>query len=415
MGSWTQNYYGEDTFITTAGCELRTREELARMFGFNKVPPRDDKITKDSDVSKWNKFTFNRSGVKYKDIVNNITEFDANKKHIEVNDEMVNICINVDEDIEYILNNYGNELKKRLNSNAFTIASGFDKVEAKKDDNSNAFAIPAVAQTRIDDKFMETATPAKPVVTTTPVTPVVATTPVQPVRETKPAFMNNLKDRLGSVGTPINTASTIYQLYPFLKEVESKIKADGVLTVVYEMESGIIKMKVSSTEKPDEIMDKYSMTLDLGGAIVTPNAKWWPGVNHKEPVDFIQSYKYNIKAIETYLAGEDIPEEYVCFDTGVANLNKIVDLRTVFNIDKITDDDVTVVMKHIKDATNKLSAKLDTECKGMRFSMGSYTNKNTFELTTSDATYDSVGGKLANSGAAVRLQIAPKKAPKLLK
>lgn len=404
MGSWTQNYYGTDTTIGTAGCELRTREELARMFGLDKLPPKDAVITKDADTSKWDKFTFNRSGVEYKEIIGSITEFDADKKSLEVNNGEVGIYLNTDEDIEYILSNYSNELKERLNS--FTVLSGFAKVNSSKAEHeSNAFALPKVATTHIDDKFMEPATPVKPVA---PITP------VQTTKESKPAFMTNLKNRLDA-SSSLNTAGTIYSLYPFLKEIEDKIKADGVLTVAYEMESGLIKMKVSSTEKPEEVMDKYSITFDLGGAIVTPNAKWWPGVNHKTPVDFMQAYKYDVKAIQAYLAGETIPEEYICFNEGVANLNKIVDLRTVFSIDKITDEDAGIIMKNIKEATDKLSAKIDSECKGMRFSMGTYTNKETFELTTVNTTYDRVGGKLTNSGAAVRLQIASKKAPKLLK
>ena len=114
MGSWSQIYYGIDTFISTSGDELGAREALARQFGFDKLPPPNVEVTKEINNSNWEKFTFNSCGVRYLDIINDISEFDADRKILEVKDGLIGFCINTNEDIEYIIKYYKSELNNKL-------------------------------------------------------------------------------------------------------------------------------------------------------------------------------------------------------------------------------------------------------------------------------------------------------------
>ena len=115
MGSHSQTYYGRRVSIATAGSSDRVaREALARSFKLTKVPPLNIEVTKDANDTNWEKFTFNGGGIRYSEIINSITCFDANAKILEVEDDMIGLGINTDEDLEYIMKYYETELNKKL-------------------------------------------------------------------------------------------------------------------------------------------------------------------------------------------------------------------------------------------------------------------------------------------------------------
>lgn len=114
MGAHSQIYYGRNMFMSATGDDNNAREALARLFNLTKLPPSDIEVTEDSDDTNWERFIFSKSGSKYIDIIDSITEFNAKEKILEVEDEMIGLFIDPDDDIEYILKYYNKELKEKL-------------------------------------------------------------------------------------------------------------------------------------------------------------------------------------------------------------------------------------------------------------------------------------------------------------
>lgn len=405
MTSTTQTYFGEDTtMFSNVDNEEFARELLARNHGFDKVPPVGMEVTDETDQSLFERFAYNMFCTPFTDIIDSVIRVEGDDIIVNIGDaEYINSeqepkfesCLG-DEDACYLKKYYKDELDAKL--------KGVIRRDRRNEARNSGVNIDP-SKMHISEDFME-----KPSVAS-PVKPIAA-------KSEKVSPMDALKKRLDSAsGSTINQNAAVYSMYPFLKDLENKIKAGGVLTSSLELANGLIKVKVSSTEKPNEVIDKFSLTLDLNGYIVTQGAKWWPGVDHASPIDFQPAYKYDLKAIDCYLAGEEIPKDLLVYTDTVGELNKTVDLRTIFDIDKMTDEDAKEIMGNIQDAVKKLATKLDKECEGMRFGIDkdTYTNKDDFELVTLPNTYAYVGGDVANKGATVRIQISGKKAPKLLK
>lgn len=396
----TQNYFGRQAVMFTNSMdELFAREMLARNYGLEKVPEADIDVTEKTEKKLFSRFTYNDLCMPFVDIINSIVKKDENHLYINVGNEKEECVVPLDTDAEsYIRKFYSSELRSKLDGN--------DVAGNPEGRNSISNTIPEVAKMHIGENFMQKPTPSSPV------------NPITKSKSAKVNPMDLLQKRLdASTNTSITKNATLYSTYPFLKQLEDKIKSDGVLTVDFELANGIIKVNVSSVEKPDEVIDKYSFTLDLNGYIVTPGSKWWPGVEHDTPVDFKPAYKYDMKAIEAYLAGEEIPEAFMVYSDTVGELNKIVDLRSIFAVKNMTEANAKIVMSNIQESVKKLSTRLEKECAGMRFSvdLSTYTDRDNFELITLENSYSHVGGEVLNTGAAVRIQIASKKAPKLLK
>lgn len=439
MSTVAQNYYGTRCVSSVTGdYPDYAREVIARNHGFDMVPPADIDVTEETDTATFTRFLYDEWGVAFSDIIDNmiLTDSDDSIRYLyKETDTEVDVT---DEQKEYLLAHYSEELKAKIEelkaeaknpkdkakdvatasgknheeiTTAEEVADEETVVVANKPSNNEAHndtgKIDPARMHIPNDGFMQTATPEKPVNVTVEkpaemVSPLSVTGIFKPVQPDQ-FFMPNV-------------SNDIYASFPYLKDLETKITAGGKFKVGYEWASGLLKVNVSSTDKPNEVLENYSLTLDLNGYVVTTGAKWWPGVENKVPVDFRKAYRYDLAAIDKYLAGEEIPNEFVCFDENVAALNKSIDLRTVFTIAGMTDDDAKYIFAKMKDATKKLSTRINKEYPKARFRLSNYVDKDNFELQAAPDVYTNIGGALANTaGAAAKIQVAGSKQPKLFK
>lgn len=434
MSTVAQNYYGTRCVSSVTGdYPDYAREVIARNHGFDMVPPADIDVTEDTDTGTFTRFLYDEWGVAFSDIIDNIilTDSDDSIRYLyKETDTEVDVT---DEQKEYLLAHYSEELKTKIEELKAEAENPKDEPEAEGADATEKASEEAVDEEstvvankpsgkeahndtgKIDpakmhipnDDFMQTSTPEKPVNVTVE-RPVETVNPLEVTGIFKPV-------QPGQYFMP-DISNDIYASFPYLKDLETKITAGGKFKVGYEWASGLLKVKVSSADKPNEVLENYSLTLDLNGYVVTTGAKWWPGVENKVPVDFRKAYKYDLAAIDKYLAGEEIPNEFVCFDENVAALNKSIDLRTVFTVAGMTDDDAKYVFAKMKDATKKLSARINKEYPKARFRLSNYVDKDNFELQAASDVYTNIGGALANTaGAAAKIQVAGTKQPKLFK
>lgn len=355
MAIAAQNYYGVRCVSSVSGdMEDYARELIARDHGFDMVPPVDVDVTEDIDTTTFTRFLYDEWGMAFSDIIDNMVLTDS-EGSIRYLCKETDIEIDAtDEQKEYLLAHYDKEIKAKIEDLKAEVEHPKDEAEAPKDetaindtvDEEDATVVvnnPSREEAHNDtgrldpaqmhipnDDFMQISTPERPVNIMVEnsaelVSPLSVTgifNPVQPDQFFMPSISND-----------------IYVNFPYLKDLETKISAGGKFKVDYEWASGLLKVNVSSVDKPGEILENYSLTLDLNGYVVTTGAKWWPGVENKSPVDFRKAYRYDLDAVDKYLGGEEIPDEFICFDENVAALNKSIDLRTVFNVSGMTNED----------------------------------------------------------------------------
>lgn len=186
-------------------------------------------------------------------------------------------------------------------------------------------------------------------------------------------------------------------------------------TIIPYWENGLLKLEAHKSNTM-EIDNTRSITFDLDGLIVTPGAKWWPKVTHDRPVDFLPAYKYNVDDITTFINTGKLNEESIVFNEQVANLNRIVDLRTFFNIVDIDTESIQHAFRKMSRSFSKsLGKQVKAECGGCRFILESYADKNTFTLTTAPSVYKNIGGYLANNDTTFKLVFEVGNPAKLVK
>lgn len=476
-----QEYYGVNCVVFTTGDALSGREKLARDHGFDMVPPADISIDDDTAMDGFARFTYDPYGNSYKEIIDGLVSANdkiiythsITKIECEADEEQEKYLRKYyKEDIDAKLK----ELKKAPKSQKPiqetvgepvsvappVIGSQLNHATTKPKAAAPKQNVPDVSRMHIPDRgFFQQPTPENPLVVTvdspdvmvspladvinaslndlvdTPpqqVAPLAAATEAiaqQPILpQPQPSLVAIpvvpqqvipeqvvVQDTLPIAADMIDSTDDPRVIFPFLNDLDNKISADGKFVVTYEWASGLLKVNVSSIDDPNTTLDNYSLTLDLAGYIVSPSAKWWPGVKHENgPVDFKKAYKYDLDAIGIYLAGEEIPAEYVHFNDEVGKLNKLFDLRSVFTFDGVTDAVAQDIFKKAKDVFGKLSTRLTKDYPNARFTMVKYTNKDSFELEASPQVYAYTGGPSANpKGTAAKIQVAGNKQPKLFK
>lgn len=412
MTTVTENYYGRDKVLTVFadGKERQLREALARFNGFSSVPEKGTMVTAKTDSSKFSRFMYTVDGTSYEDIINSDI-IKMEEDGIWYGDET---CITKlhEDDIEYMIKHYYDEIKDTL------LSDGNEKAQA--------FSIPDIALKYIDDNFGVALNEENPISInnimgkTKDNTELVS--PIKIIPSDDDTVKIIVDDGSDKKDEPVKTESrqTCSALltqtqYPFLKELQKEIEADGKFLVKYVWNNGLLKANISSVKEPDKVIDKSSITLDPAGCIVSPGVKWWPGVDHDEPVDFKEAYKYDVKHIKGFVKGESIPKSAINFTDKVGELNKIVDLRSIFAIKGMTEDTAKDIMGKIQEAVTKLRPRLEKECEGLRFTMGEYTNKSNFNLITNPSVRRFIGGEPANEEAKIQIEISGNKQAKLVK
>lgn len=443
--SVTQTYFGRTIFMHSNVDAVRAREVLARNHGFTMVPPEGvDIIDENTDTSTFIRFTYDDCGIRYMGIIDTLISY-TEEDGLLCNDGMLyDMPYHAhEEDVVYIKEYYREELEAKLESLKAEPAEAsaedtYEAVVVEEEDTGESVAISTFSEGNTvynegtsstisihdnlvdisrahipDDGFMQRPTPDNPLTVTVEPEPVM----VNPL----PAqVVNNPDIILGDPGM-LDLSEFIYVNFPYLSDMELKIIAGNDFRVTYGMHSGLVDVRVASVDKPLEILNNYSLTIDVNGFIVNKDIKWWPGINYnnQNPVDFQKAYKYDLDAIGKYLAGEEIPDEYISYDAKIGELNKVIDLRTIYNVQEgISEEDAQHMFMKLKDAVDKLSARIQKECPNVRFALTKYANKDNFEVEATTGMYDFIGGQVANRnivGVAPRIQVVHKKAPRLLK
>ena len=184
---------------------------------------------------------------------------------------------------------------------------------------------------------------------------------------------------------------------PQLQEVISRLQSAGEFNVDVLTESGITKVIVTTTSD-DRQVDSLCFTVDLNGVCQTTGRKMWFGL----PLipDFEPSYVFDNNAVETLLTGEGQESLNPVFNKNSCDLNKIVDLRSIFDIEGITNDDALTLMRTIKGLMAKRAMKIELQKKendGIRFSVAAYKDPANFRLILKDRTYQYTGGPITTN------------------
>lgn len=184
---------------------------------------------------------------------------------------------------------------------------------------------------------------------------------------------------------------------PQLQEVISRLQSAGEFNVDVLTESGITKVIVATTSD-DRQVDSLCFTVDLNGVCQTTGRKMWFGL----PLipDFEPSYVFDNNAVEALLTGEGQELLNPVFNKNSCDLNKIVDLRSIFDIEGITNDDALTLMRTIKGLMAKRAMKIELQKKendGIRFSVAAYKDPANFRLILKDRTYQYTGGPITTN------------------
>lgn len=196
---------------------------------------------------------------------------------------------------------------------------------------------------------------------------------------------------------PNENQTSVVVVDPQLQEVISRLQSAGEFNVDVLTESGITKVIVATTSD-DRQVDSLCFTVDLNGVCQTTGRKMWFGL----PLipDFEPSYVFDNNAVETLLTGEGQESLNPVFNKNSCDLNKIVDLRSIFDIEGITNDDALTLMRTIKGLMAKRAMKIELQKKendGIRFSVAAYKDPANFRLILKDRTYQYTGGPITTN------------------
>lgn len=196
---------------------------------------------------------------------------------------------------------------------------------------------------------------------------------------------------------PNENQTSVVVADPQLQEVISRLQSAGEFNVDVLTESGITKVIVATTSD-DRQVDSLCFTVDLNGVCQTTGRKMWFGL----PLipDFEPSYVFDNNAVETLLTGEGQELLNPVFNKNSCDLNKIVDLRSIFDIEGITNDDALTLMRTIKGLMVKRAMKIELQKKendGIRFSVAAYKDPANFRLILKDRTYQYTGGPITTN------------------
>lgn len=196
---------------------------------------------------------------------------------------------------------------------------------------------------------------------------------------------------------PNENQTSVVVADPQLQEVISRLQSAGEFNVDVLTESGITKVIVATTSD-DRQVDSLCFTVDLNGVCQTTGRKMWFGL----PLipDFEPSYAFDNNAVEALLTGEGQELLNPVFNKNSCDLNKIVDLRSIFDIEGITNDDALTLMRTIKGLMAKRAMKIELQKKendGIRFSVAAYKDPANFRLILKDRTYQYTGGPITTN------------------
>ena len=154
--------------------------------------------------------------------------------------------------------------------------------------------------------------------------------------------------------------------------------------VKFKENNGLIDVYVYGTDDPNKEIKNMGMTVDVEGQIFSKGAKFWPRHEGEDtPVDFKPAVKLTKEALTAYLSRDEIDDTMYNYNQNVADLSRIIDLRTLWNCG-VSTEDAQYVMRRIKAAFKEkaLSNKLGKR----RMNMTKYTDKDHFVLDTPPRT-----------------------------
>lgn len=192
--------------------------------------------------------------------------------------------------------------------------------------------------------------------------------------------------------------SIILQQYPAFKLIEDKLDPSQFESI-YRNDGIFIYVDIYPVGKdktPENRIDWMSMTVDASGHIYGGGvAKFWPGSDNKEPVDFMPALHFTPEAIEAYWNGEKpIPQQHYYAVATTAELNRKIDISSIFFNDFNVKDAPAVIKTLTEVAKN---TKVNSKLKDGRLRMFSYKSPKEFVLIADDKVFKYVGGPKANS------------------